>query len=438
MRWMIKPVVESLPEAIVDLTEEALIRVLHVDDYAYFLNTAKQILEMQGSFQVETARSVEEAKERIKEKTFDVIVSDYVMPGKNGLDFLKELKDSGCNIPFILFTGKGREEVAIKALNLGVDGYFNKLGHSETVYGELAHGIRSTVKSKQEEQALTESEEKYRYLFANMLNGFAYCRMIFDEKDRPIDFVYLEVNDAFEKLTGLKKEDVIGKKVTEAIPGTEKANPELFDIYSRVALTGKEEEFEVFFKPLNTWLSISVYSPKKGYFVAVFGDITDRKRAEEELRKSERKYRTLLENVPQKIFLKDRNSVYVSCNENYAWDLKIKSNEIMGKTDYDFHPKELAEKYRVDDKRIMGSGKVEDIEEEYVQNGQKVFVHTVKTPVEDENGNVVGLLGIFWDVTERRLMEQKYSTIVKTALDGFWINDNKGRLIAVNAAYCEM
>jgi len=157
---MIKPVVESLPGAIVDLTEETLIRVLHVDDDSDFLNTAKQILEMQSSFQVETARSVEEAKDKMKEKTFDVIASDYVMPGENGFDFLKELRDSGSNIPFIIFTGKGREEAAIKALNLVADRYFNKLGHPETVYGELAHGIKTTVKSKEAEQALKESEEK--------------------------------------------------------------------------------------------------------------------------------------------------------------------------------------------------------------------------------------------------------------------------------------
>ena len=81
-----------------------------------------------------------------------------------------------------------------------------------------------------------------------MMEGFAYCKIILDEKNRPVDFVYLEVNDAFEELTGLKKEDVLGKKVTEAIPGIKEVHPELFEIYGRVALTGKEEQFDINFK----------------------------------------------------------------------------------------------------------------------------------------------------------------------------------------------
>jgi diguanylate cyclase (GGDEF)-like protein/PAS domain S-box-containing protein len=109
----------------------------------------------------------------------------------------------------------------------------------------------------------------------------AYCKMLYDEEGSPVDFVYLDVNAAFESLTGLK--DVVGKKVTEAIPGVKELNPELFEIYGRVALTGKTEIFEVEFKPLAKWLSVSVYSMRKGYFVAVFDDITERRLYEKNL-----------------------------------------------------------------------------------------------------------------------------------------------------------
>jgi len=130
---------------------------------------------------------------------------------------------------------------------------------------------------KHMEMELRKSEEMYRSLFANMLNGFAYCRLLFDS-GIPQDFIYLSVNEAFEKQTGLK--DVVGKKVTEVIPGIRETDPGIFEVYARVAMTGKPEQLEVYVEALEEWFWISVYSPAKEHFIAVFDVITERKRIE--------------------------------------------------------------------------------------------------------------------------------------------------------------
>jgi rsbT co-antagonist protein RsbR len=117
-------------------------------------------------------------------------------------------------------------------------------------------------------------------------------------------------------------------------------------------------------------------------------------------------YRALLENLPQRIFLKDKRSVYIYGNSSYSRDLGVKPDKIVGKTDYDFYPRELAEKHMADDKRIMESGKPEELEETYSERGQEVTVQKVKSPVKDEEGNIIGIAGIFWDITERRRAEK--------------------------------
>jgi PAS domain S-box-containing protein len=459
--------VESASVVCSGVCEKNRIRVLHVDDDAGFLAVAKQCLEEAGYFEVETATSAEEALAKLKMLEFDAIVADYQMPGMNGLELLRELRRRGNEAPFFLFTSRGKDEIAVEALNSGVERYVDKQGSASSTYDELKRSICGAIKNrragkllreseerlklitenmqdvliltdgnftctyvsssikwvlgfepsnvigkpiyelvhpddlpmmmnaiekavdsrfegkievrcrrsdgnyavvegrgkiltdgnghftsaivtvsdvterKKTQQALATSEEKYRSLFVNMLNGFAYCQMIWDKNGEPEDFVYLEVNDAFENLTGLKKADILGKKVTSAIPGIKEANPELFEIYGRVALTGKKECFEIYFQPLDIWLSISVYSPKRNYFAAVFDNITERKKAEQRVSASEDKYRRLFEDALDAIFVADAETgIIVDCNRAATELTGWSKTDLVGRHQRSLHPPE--------------------------------------------------------------------------------------------------
>ena len=134
-------------------------------------------------------------------------------------------------------------------------------------------------------QAKSESpvpEEQLAALFDNMAEGFAHCRMIF-EGGRAQDFVFLQVNKAFERLTGLK--DVTGRKASEVMPGLRESDPGIFEVYGRVVETGGAAKFETHVNALKKWFSVSAYRPEPGNFVAVFDVITDRKEAEENVRR---------------------------------------------------------------------------------------------------------------------------------------------------------
>ena len=253
---------------------------------------------------------------------------------------------------------------------------------------------------KKAEEALRESEEKYRDLFENAREAI----VTLDLKGN-----ITGVNKLVEEY-GFKRKELIGKSSFDF--STEKYRSksvkEFEDLVRGVPVEGKVEVIT----PKGNVIAEYKSNPirRGGQIVgaqSILTDVTERKKAEEALKESEKKYRTLIENVPQKIFLKDKDSVYVSCNENYAQDLKIKPEEITGKTDYDFYTKELAEKYRADDRKNMESGKVEDIEEKYIQGGKEFWVHTVKTPVKDDKGNIIGVLGIFRNITEQKIAKQK-------------------------------
>ena len=650
------------------LAEEAksVIRVLHVDDDSSLLELSEQILVGMGAFNIDHACSVDEALKKLASESYDLIVSDYEMPTKNGLEFLQELREQKNYIPFIMFTGKGREEVIIKALNLGADGYINKNGDPETVYFELSHAITATVEQKKSkskvtllkefgerlidsisdaliiinpddytiidankasleqlksqkeeligktcyevthhnqmpcassqdtcpmketmktgkssaiihqhfdknnkpmnvevaihpvknkdgkivqiihiskeitecnsiakektkesdevnkildgigdllfvmdkdrvitrvnkrtcdvfkkkpeefigkhchevvhgtnepwpncpagktfkteltatveindpkigspllvttspilnekgelthcvhiakditelkkaEEALRKSEQEYSSLFANMIDGFAYCQMIFDKSGKPVDFIYLQINEAFEKITGLKKELVVGKKVTEAIPRIKEENPELFEIYGKVALTGKKEKFEVYFKPLNAWLSISVYCPGRGFFAAMFEDITERKQSEEKLSNLKKFDERIIDSLDDALLVIDPDDYkIINTNEVALKQLKLRKEELIGKTCYGTTHHSLtpcnSQEHVCPIRRVLETKESIVVEHRHFdENNNERIVEVSARLVKNPEGKAV-IIHVERDITERKQMEKK-------------------------------
>jgi PAS domain S-box-containing protein len=262
--------------------------------------------------------------------------------------------------------------------------------------------------------ALKESEKKYRTLFENMLDGFAYCKMKFDEVGNPVDFVYLEVNDAFENLTGLNRQFVVGRNATEAIPGIEETNPELFDIYGRVSKTGKAERFEVFLEPLKIWLAILAYSPKKGYFAAVFENITKRKLTEKALMESEQKFSALFDANPEAAVFYGADFRVIEANSRFSKLFGYSLDEIKGNDIIDLIvPDDAKDETRAIRQRIK-SGLVEIVTTRKRKDGIEIPLLLTGSQVclGDE---IIGSMFVFKDIGEIITAQEELSQALSKA-----------------------
>ncbi|MBI5686564.1 MAG: PAS domain S-box protein [Verrucomicrobia bacterium] len=294
---------------------------------------------------------------------------------------------------------------------------------------------------KRSEEALRAIETRYRSLFQNMLNGFAYCRMIY-EGDRAADFVYVAVNSVFETLTGLK--DVVGRKVSEVIPGIREKDPELFETYGRVARTGVPEKFETYVESLKMWFSISVYRPQEGYFVAVFDVITARKEAEKALREAERKYRGIFENAVEGIFQSTPDGKILSANPAMAAIHGYASPEEFIAGIHDIAQQLYVDPGRREEvKRLLEThGEVKDFENRVRRkDGRLIWVSGNTRAVRDATGKILHYEGTVEDITARKEAEQavreserRFQQLFEMAPNGYVLCDSVGTIVHGNRA----
>jgi PAS domain S-box-containing protein len=185
-----------------------------------------------------------------------------------------------------------------------------------TLYTGTVYLIASLLASRQKSGTSTDlatswaesfrtNREQFAALFSNMLDAFIYCKIVVDGTGKPVDWVFLDVNEAYEQVTGLRKEQIVRNSVNELFPDEQKDPADWIGRYGRVALTGEPARFESYRKSLKRWLNVSTYSPKKGYFIAIFEDISKRKQAEEKLRESEQRWATTLSSIGDAIIATD-------------------------------------------------------------------------------------------------------------------------------------
>jgi len=309
--------------------------------------------------------------------------------------------------------------------------------------GNLRAGliIRDISERKKAEEKIKQNELLYRSLFENMLNGFAYHRMIYDN-GKPVDYTYLLTNEAFEKQTGLK--DVTGKNISEVIPGLLQSDPELFEIYGRVATTGVPEVFETFVESMKMWFSISVYCPQKGYFITVFDDITERKNAEKVLSESEEKFRRVFEHASV-----GKSLTYVSGNMivNKAFsNITGYSAEELNKLKWFeiTHPEDIEQDRKFIETLLSGQFTEMRWEKRYIhKNGNVVWVDLSTCLQHDHDGNPLFFITTIQDITQQKQMivqlkesEQKFSAAFNNspvAMSMVYVDS--GHIIDVNEKY---
>lgn len=325
------------------------------------------------------------------------------------------------------------------------DGTWRWLHSKESVYRrkpdgrpQQIFGVVSDVTDRVlAEEAVRESEEKYRLLFENMIDGFALHEVVFDTEGLPADYVYLEVNSAFEKITGLHRDETIGRRVSEVIPGIESDSADWIGRYGEIAVTGQKQRFEQYSHALDRWYSVLAFSPKRGQFATIFEDITERRRAE---RRFELVSKVSTDLIYEWTVGSDHLEWYGPLDETLGYEPGEIPRTISGWVSL-IHPedqerlKDAVERHRVSTEPIL--------EEYRIRHKQGKWMYWVDRghPVLDAQGKPTMWIGGCIDVTERkeseaalRASEERFRSITAQMSDMIFLTDDTGELLYVSPA----
>ncbi len=391
--------------------------ILYVDDEDYLLNSNKLLLEKSGEFSVDTLQSAEDALQQIPAMRYDAILSDYQMPEMDGIEFLKQVRSRFGNLPFVLFTGKGREEIVIEALNNGADFYIQKGPDVKEMIAELKHKIRRAIERKRFAEKIVESEQQ----LADIIDFLPDATCAIDINGRVIAW-----NRAMEDLTGMPKGEMVGKgDYAYSVPFYGERRAVLMDLvlrgdsgteacYDLLEKTGDKINTEIFLprafggKGAYVWATASPLYDRSGKIIGAIEsvrDVTEQYRIKRELDTAREMNQGFADLLPVGVYEMDREYRLTFANE--------RAFEMFGLTRDDADKGIRILDYIAPPDRNRAVGDIRNAMAEPRKNGQEYLLRRKDgstfpsiiygAPVIDPRSKEVsGLRGVIIDQTERK------------------------------------
>ncbi|PWR69589.1 PAS domain S-box protein [Methanospirillum stamsii] len=420
-----------------------MISVLYVDDEKPLLELGKSFLELNGQFTVDITHSAIQALKLLRShNNYEAIISDYEMPGMNGIELLKTVRKSNNNIPFILFTGRGREEVVIQALNEGADYYLQKGGETVSLFAELSHKIQMAVEKRRAEDALIQSEKQLRVLIDHIQDGVFLVQ----------DGILLMSNEVQAAMLGYSVEEVSGMSITSLI-APEDRDLVLKRHYNRLSGQTPPESYEYNLLhrdgktriPVRMLVGIGTYQDRPAVIGTLHSMAKEHER-ESALQKSERKYRDIYNNAGIGLFTATPEGRFLQANPYAVKYLGYDSEEDFIHSITNIGSRYVNSEDRDEIFRILNAkGFVKPYETRFFRKDGSIIWGSISVRlVSDEQGNKI-IEGICQDITDRKEAEialkeseNRLRRVYDSGLIGiaFWNPD--GILTDANDMFLEM
>ncbi|OKY78475.1 MAG: Signal transduction histidine kinase containing PAS domain [Candidatus Methanohalarchaeum thermophilum] len=402
-----------------------MIKTLLVDDEKSFLDLAEAYLTKENeNMKLKTINSPKKAFKLVKRNEFDCIVSDYQMPGLNGLELLEKVRNKLDNdIPFVVFTGKGREEVAIKALNKGADRYIKKGGDPKTQFGVLSRAIKQESKLYKFRNEL----EEQRLYFKELFKSSPEAIVLVDEDGNVID-----INNSFKNLFQYKLDEIKGEYIDEYVAHDEKIKEA--NIIADRTLEGEVVEKETIRKKKDgtTFPVMLISYPIKlndevqGAF-GIYRDISKRKKRERKLKESRKDYKELIGGMNDAVLVHDLEGNFLEVNKKAAEKLGYSKDELLSKKIQHLEDSFESEEIK---QRIQGmeEGSVKVFETQYLTKNREKIPVEVNSSLITYKGDLT-VLNIARDIKDRKRREEKLKEY-KKAIEG-----SEDLLVAIDSEY---